>query len=643
MATKEQLERALRNADKAGDSVAARRLASAIRNSEFDQQAAPPSGEMVAGNFPDVPGADQDAAVAEGYRQSAAARAAQPEPTIADKIAAGADAGLTMFTGGTTGMLGQVAGTLQQGGRELLSGQFGTPEAANRIEQRAADVAASATHSPRSPLAGKYLQNISEAVAPLAGLAGLSGQMNAVSNAARMGAPVARQMAGESVNAFRKAPEDSSVRSMGAAQAQTPQIRREMAAQMPVDPQLTKGQATRDFEQLRFEGETAKGELGAPLRERFAKQHQAIMQSFDDFIDQSGAVGSDKTDTGNSVVNALNARSRRDKAEIKKAYDEARGSKEAQAVVDPSSKVSIDGAETSLIDYLNSKPSGLRTTGIIDDAKKFAIRLGAAEAAEDGSLIAKPTTLSNMEDLRREIGQSTGLEPVDVRESSILKNIIDRQTESVAGPVYKRARNLRTKYGKNYQNRAIISSLIENKKGSDDRRVAVEDVFDQVAFRASREDARHLRKMLQNEGESGQQAWKEVQGQALKYIRDEATKNNVRDADGNEMISSAGLNKAINRLDEDGKLELIYGKNGAQKLRDINDLSRDLFTAPAGAINNSNTASVILSAIDMMTSATAGLPLPIGLTTRAAIKNIKDRKIKKRIQEALALPSEDKK
>lgn len=45
MATKEQLERALRNADKAGDVAAAKRLASAIRNSEFDQPQAFVSAE----------------------------------------------------------------------------------------------------------------------------------------------------------------------------------------------------------------------------------------------------------------------------------------------------------------------------------------------------------------------------------------------------------------------------------------------------------------------------------------------------------------------------------------------------------------------------------------------------------------------
>jgi len=147
------------------------------------------SSQTVAGNFPDVPSPEQDAIVAQGY----ANRPKAPNPTMGERAKALGETALSLGTGATTGAAGMLAGTLQQGGRELLSGQFGTPEAADRIEQRAADVMQSATYSPRSPLAGEYLQNISEAAAPLAGLAGLSGQINAAGSAARMAAPVAKQ------------------------------------------------------------------------------------------------------------------------------------------------------------------------------------------------------------------------------------------------------------------------------------------------------------------------------------------------------------------------------------------------------------------------------------------------------------------
>lgn len=131
----------------------------------------------------DVPSPEQDAFVAAGYANQPQRQA----PSIGDRAMALGETALAMGAGATTGTLGMIAGTLQQGGRELLSGQFGTPEAANRIEQRAADVASSATYSPRTELGQEYVQNVGDATAPLAGAAGLTAQMNIAGNAARAG------------------------------------------------------------------------------------------------------------------------------------------------------------------------------------------------------------------------------------------------------------------------------------------------------------------------------------------------------------------------------------------------------------------------------------------------------------------------
>lgn len=154
--------------------------------SQFSQKPAQPINT-------DVPSPEQDAFVAAGY----ANRPQRQAPSIADRTMALGETALALGTGATTGAAGMIAGTLQQGGRELLSGQFGTPEAANRIEQRAADVSSSATYSPRTELGQEYVQNVGDATAPLAGAAGLTAQMNIAGNAARMGAPVARQAISE--------------------------------------------------------------------------------------------------------------------------------------------------------------------------------------------------------------------------------------------------------------------------------------------------------------------------------------------------------------------------------------------------------------------------------------------------------------
>jgi hypothetical protein len=129
-----------------------------------------------------------------------------------------------------------------------------------------------------------------------------------------------------------------------------------------------------------------------------------------------------------------------------------------------------------------------------------------------------------------------------------------------------------------------------------DRQVALEDVWSHAIMKGSLDDVRHVRRVLQTGGEEGQQAWRELQGQTLNWIKDEATKNVATDTRGNPIVSAAQLNKAIRTLDADGKLDFMFGKRGAQQLRDINELAKVVFTSPPGSVNSSNTASVLLAA-----------------------------------------------
>lgn len=57
--------------------------------------------------------------------------------------------------------------------------------------------------------------------------------------------------------------------------------------------------------------------------------------------------------------------------------------------------------------------------------------------------------------------------------------------------------------------------------------------------------------------------------------------------------------------------------------------------APPGSVNTSGTSAAILAAIDMMVTAGTGMPTPVLSGLRLLSKNIKDRKIKKRVNEAL--------
>jgi hypothetical protein len=107
---------------------------------------------------------------------------------------------------------------------------------------------------------------------------------------------------------------------------------------------------------------------------------------------------------------------------------------------------------------------------------------------------------------------------------------------------------------------------------------------------------------------------------------------------GNPVITPDGLHRAVAELDRGGKLEILYGKKGAEIIRTLDDVANHIKTWPANAVNTSNTASVLAGLIDVAaTAGSGGLPLPIATGLRLAVTNIKDRRIRARVDAALGI------
>ncbi|NBW08272.1 MAG: hypothetical protein EBR82_09615 [Caulobacteraceae bacterium] len=407
------------------------------------------------------------------------------------------------------------------------------------------------------------------------------------------------------------------------------------------DTGLTIGQATRDPAQLKFEVETAKqAEQGAPLRARAVAQNQQIYRNFENWVDQTGASAPTLRAVGQSVDRALVEQARRDKTEVNAAYRRARNSPEAQAVVDQTRTVQLGEGDNAIantpLGFLNEQSTGLPNTGLTDAARQQALKLGIAEV-QDGQLVARQATISQLEEWRKAIGQATGYEPADVRASTILKGLIDGQTEPVAGPLFRQARATRARYAQNYEDRAAISNLLSTRRGTTDRRVALEDVFDNTMLRSSLDDVRNVRRILQRGGDTGRQAWRELQGQTVRHIQEQAFGNTATDGAGNRVVSPARLDRAIQELDADGKLDFIFGRQGAQQMRDIRELAQYARTVPPEAgINHSNTAATLLAAFaDAGVIGSTGLPVPVVSVARAVTRGIQDARLRRRINDAL--------
>ena len=610
---------------------------------------------------------------------------APKQPSMGAKLIGAGEAALTVGTGAVGGTLGMVGGTLKGLAEQILAGQFGTPEAANLVEQSAAAGARALTYEPRTEqgqdmaaTVGQALQNVIPVAAVLPGMAGAPGTRPAVgpvparvtAQAAVEGA--ARSVAGdasaaaagaavERVAALAKsattlprramerlrpaaddaAPTPGTMGSVGAAGTDMATQRVALAESLPVPLRLTRGQATRDAAQSKFETETAKlPGPGQPLRERFVQQNEQILQNFDHWIDETGAQAPGLRAVGMAVDAALVKQSRADKATVNAAYSQAKRSPEARAVVDQTMPVALGEGDAAItgtpLGYLNAQPTGLPSTAVTDAARQYAVKLGVAEL-QDGQLVPRQATIRQLEDWRKSINQATGYEPADIRHATILKAMIDGQTEPVAGPIFRQARALRMRQAQNYEDRAVISKLLNNKRGTTDRQVAFEDVFQHAMLKGSLDDVRNVRRVLHRSGETGAQAWRELQGATASWIRDKATASVATDGRGNRVVSASGLDRAIRELDVDGRLDFVFGKKGAQQMRDARELAQIASTVPPeAAVNTSNTASALMAGfIDVGSSSLSGFPVPLATSLRLVRQYVQDAALRRRIEDAL--------
>lgn len=598
----------------------------------------------------------------------------QPEPTLGQKIVGAGETALTLGTGAVSAPIASIFGTLGQAGSEIAGGNFGSPEAAQRIALAAQQAGQDYTYQPRTEAGLQDLQAVGDVLSPLESLPPVMGglgvqtatlgraavpqavtaaqrtaqaatpvinravqtvqqPLQVASNAVKSGVNTVR----DSIGMGRAVDNANAPANIGAAQVDQATIRQAMSQDLPYPPQLTEGQLSRDPAQLKFEAETAKNpDLGAPLRQRQEEQHQVMQQNIDAFIDMTGAKSTNMRETGIAVDAALQKQMQADKNRVRVAYAKADKSEEAQTPVDLTQPVKVgDNEAMSVIDYLNSQPE-LPTTPILTSAKRTAESIGIARRGENGELIPNNPTIKQMEKWRQEINANTNQEAPNIRQTAILKDMIDQHVGPVEGALYKAARNERKRMAKHWENNTIIKDLTKNKTGTEDRRVALEDVQKRIIHDGSLDDLRVAKRALLTSGEEGRQAWKDIQGQTLQEIKNSVTSGVAPDAQGNQMISPAALNKAVKKLDDDGKLDYIFGQNGAEKIRALNDISKTLFTVPTSAgVNHSNTAATLMAALDITMSGLSGFPAPVASALRIATKHIKDNKVRARVQKAL--------
>ncbi len=558
------------------------------------------------------------------------------KPDLFDKVRGGIEAVGEPILSVASSIPASIAGNVAGAVDTIAGGGFGTPEATRRGAQRAQSVTEALTYVPRNKAAQGALETAGKAfdASKIAGLnpaigfdfprGAAGGVREAGRHAGSLGAEASTAALEDVISNVRGNPPATGMAGIGSAETDAAKMRRERAASLPVPLNLSKGQAERGFEQQRFERETAKqGKVGEPLRQHYAEQNSRILQNFDSWVDQVGAESPNLRATGQAVDKALVDKSKKAKSRINDAYEKARTAGELEAPV----------ATDALVEYLEKNRPAAVNAPVLTTIEQKLLQLGGATRDAKGALTPGRIPLNDFEEIRKLIGQVSDSTPTNAHFGREAKGVIDAATEGAGGKLYKEARKLRYEYGKEFEQHGAIDKLLSTKTGTTDRKVAFEDVFSHSILSGSYDDLAALRRTLQTGGDAGQQAWKELQGETLKYLKQEATKGISTDIKGNPIVSAAGLDRAIKNLDREGKLDLLYGKKGAQQLRDVNDIAKDVFTSPPGAVNTSGTGAVVLEALSNMV--VGKLPTALGKGLSAAKGYFDERKTRKRVKDSI--------
>lgn len=433
-----------------------------------------------------------------------------------------------------------------------------------------------------------------------------------------------RQRAAQAASQAAPTSTAAGARSMGAAETQMAQQRQAVAGGLRVPVELTKGQATRNRGEVAFERETAKQDVGAPLAQKFEQQNAKLLQNFDEMLEGTGAEKAGEwglREVGKTVDKALKARVEDAKNKVSAAYNAAKAAGETAQPV----------PYQPVIDFINQQTPTVRQklAPILQAAEE---RLKAEDPAGTGMI-----SINQMEDVYKFLGKTMGSDSTNIKYGTDLKNIIKDTLDNSGGDLYRQARTLHTNFSNEFKNVGITKQLLSTKPGTNDRTIALEDVWNKTINTGSLDDLTAIARTLKKSPE-GQAAWRELQGQTIAQMKDSVTKAVNIDAAGNRTISPAKLDGLVRNLDADGKLDYIFGKKGAQEIRNLRDVALDVYTSPAGTVNFSNTSSALIRALDQIEKKAAVIPVA-GSAAKVAVgalkKNLEENALAKRVQESV--------
>jgi len=375
---------------------------------------------------------------------------------------------------------------------------------------------------------------------------------------------------------------------------------------------MTKGQATRDPGQLRAEDALAATDAGIPIREAQIAQNKALIANLDAMEGRTGSRAKGVPEkTGGAVAEGGIAVA---------AADSKRGYQQLYKEADASAEGAMPLNAQPLVDWVIANESNATVAASINTIRADLKKMGIVRYEPDGEVVLqRKMTMRESELLRQKTHDLW-----DPHQNGLfmgrLRRVIDKMTENGGGDLYKGARAARNKHAMEFEEPEAIAQLITDKSRTD-RKISLENVWHKSVLTGSLADIRILKKTLFNSKDKrvkagGRKAWKEIAGETVRYIREQATKGVATDAAGNLNLSPAGLKRALDKI-TDAKLEIILGKTQAKQLRDLQTVSIDTKTIPPYK-GGSTTAPNLLAIFDKLSKFPIAGPITRGVLREGA-------------------------
>ena len=486
-------------------------------------------------------------------------------------------------------------------------GGYGTPQG-KEMGQKAAQVTSQQFYQPRTETGPDIVNQLGKALGALPPTYGALGNKlsvltpAAVSQTKAIVTPAAISTQQRLAQALGS--NQPQMVGMGAATTNPALLRQERALRQDIP--LLKGEQLQDFALLKRESDLPKENpvLAKGLTEFKQTQKEKILKRFQQMADETGAeyaAPEEYRKVGSLVDDALVKEFDAKKLKVDKAYEAARNSGETKQVVDT----------TKLDEWLETN-AGKSIS--VPEIKSIKADLDTLKKTTNGQI-----TIDDLEELYKSAGQLGKPGDPSGLFMKQVKGVINDMTEGAGGDLYRAARVQRAELGNQFENTYRVAKLLGTRGGYADRAIALDDVFSHVVLSGSLEEMRTVTKLLKKGGPQGQQAYAELQGQTIQYLKDRLTKN------AKDELSFAKLKTAIDTLDREDKLVYMFGKQGRDTLVDVRNVLQDALVKPEGAVNYSNSGSVIARYLDNLTNSIA---------PKFAKEFLKNREVKKQVEES---------